>query len=631
MYATLVYVFAMKNLGTFRCKTEVITFSSFYVLVATCPVGHGTVPVIPVEPDVSSDYDSASSLSSSSYIEQNQTVPDQQKIFGVTFDQLKRAMKIKRNFLPAKLCYFLFYSSRSLFATYYILFLTSTGLDPKQAGSIHGIRMVFITLGALFWGFLADKSKKDVVILTIKFITFALLVFSKPWIAYWVGSNNETRDEHRKHIKNAVENTLSELNSTLELNDVMEHSNEVINSMFGLSWEVTHYKSAEIPLYVSMLGLGIASAFSGGAIHVLIDSKIQQMAKECSRSSSAYGRQRLWGSVAYSITPVLAGVILETTPVNNVSKYMPVFYMHLLFMTFGLLSCIVLYKQKPKQKPRLVPTVATGAIDGSETTATRPEPRSIAVPAEYESIGSLIRRMAKNVNMICFFVHVLLVGMANGLQWSFQFLHMEEMGMSKTMMGFCNLTQCMTESMLFPVASKVINKLGGNDMARSFGLFGYVILFGAFAWFKNPDFLMIPTCAVGFCFTLYYTASMDELYYIGNPRCMTSLYALYNSVLIGLGSGVAGTVGGVIYKSHGGKTLYFGASILYLLFAVLSVLYTILHKRGIVKGQDKRQIYTQFQNKASYVVQCISSGDSSKEQSKSDEAIFLTMEAETIV
>lgn len=594
------------------------------------------VPVISVvEPPMISDLASSSSTSIENEVIISAGTPP---IFGIDFRQLKRAIKIKRKFLPAKLCYFLFYSSRSIFAMYYILFLTSTGLDPEQAGIINGIRMVVITLSALFWGILVDKSKKDITILTIKFIAFALLVFFKPWIAYWV-SNNESPDEHRQHIKLAVQKTLQRLNSTQELKKIMENSDEVISSMFGLSWEVAHYNSGEIPLYVSMLGLGIASAFAGGAIHILIDTKVQQMTKECSRSARAYGRQRLWGSVAYSVTPVISGAILEASPVNKVSEYMPVFYLHLLFMMFGLFSCIALYKITPKQDLPATVVPTRPAVD------VIPEsPSKIVQPSEYESMSSLTRRMMKNINMITFFVHVLFIGIGNGLQWSFQFLLMEELGARKTTMGFCSFTQCLTESIMFSIASTLVKKIGGNVVARSVGIFGYFILFTSYALVKSPEYFMIPTCAVGFCFTLYYTASMDELYYIGNPKCMTSLYALYNSVLIGLGSAIAGSAGGVIYKKYGGRALYFGSAILYLVVGFLSVIYTILYKKSFIKGWDKHQVYTQFRNKASYVVK---TGESPKDipaeaksqeaivtsldSLKSDEAIVLTMEAETVV
>lgn len=581
------------------------------VSLATCPVTHGLVPVVPVETRENSDYGSASNVSSSTSVEHS---IDPSK-FSVFYSQFRRAIKIKKHFLPAKAAYFFFYMARSLFAAYFILFLTSTGLDPEQAGTIHGIRMVVISLSAFFWGFLTDKSRKDLLIICIKFISFAIIVFLKPWVAYWI-TRPESEEEHRAHIQEAVRQTLHHLNTTQNLTEIMKESDEAITKAFGLTWTVNHYTAGDTPLYLLLLILGVFSAFAGGALHVLLDSKVQAMTKEYSSSASAFGRQRLWGSLSYSVGPVFCGAVLESLPTNKVNKYMPVFYLHFIFMMLGLICCIILFKQKPKPRQ-------------GQTTEKPTEPTDDTI--NYEPIGKLVKRMLKNSHMTIFFINVLFMGVANGLQWSFQFLLMEELQVKKTFMGTCTLTQCLMESLLFPIGLRLIKAIGGNEVARTIGLFAYFLLFITFALCPNLSLFPVGTLFAGFGFTIYFVATMDELYYIGNPRCRTSLYALYNSISVGLGSGVAGVVGGFIYKTKGGRALYFMGAMLYLALTILSAIYTILYKKSIVKGWDRTSIYTKFSNSAAYSVKSKDTQQTIVTSSRSDEAISLTMVAETSV
>jgi len=519
--------------------------------------------------------------------------------------------------------------SRSLFAGYFILFLTSTGLDPEQAGIIQGVRMIVITLSAFFWGFLTDKSKKDLLIISIKFISFAIIVFMKPWVAYWV-TRPESEEIHRQHIKEAVRHTLKQLNTTQNLDEIMKNSDDAISEAFGLHWPVNHYGTGETPLFVMMLILGVFSAFAGGALHVLIDSKVQQMTKEFSSSASAFGRQRLWGSVAYAVGPILCGAVLESAPTNTISKYLPVFYLHLAFMMLGLISCIILFRQKPKPKEGVTGMDTTTPCTSSTITQGNQQQRRPEASIDHEPIGKLVKRMAKSFHMVVLFIHVLFMGVANGMQWSFQFLLMEEIGSSKTFMGFCSMTQCLMESLLFPVGITIIKVIGGNEVARSIGLFTYFLLFSIMSLCQNTIFFPLGTTFAGFGFTIYFIATMDELYYVGNPRCRTSINALYNSIMIGLGSGIAGIVGGIIYKIKGGRAMYFMAAMLYLALATLSLIYTILYKKSIIKGWDRKQIYTKFSNCATFTAKA----KDTKEKVvavKSDDAISLTMEGETTV
>ena len=559
----------------------IITVFSSAIVV---PPVHGLTPCAQL-PDATLDnagYDSFSSISTSSSSTDPATDQKQASICGLTYGRLYHALKIKKAFIPAKLTYVTLFSGRAIFATYFIIFLTTAGLDPKQAGLIQGIRMIVLTLSGMFWGVLADRSKKELLIISIEICSFTALVFAKPWVAYWIGSW-ETEHEHRIHIQNAVHKILnSNQNSSLTLDDLIGQTNNEISEKFNLEWFPSHYRTGSMPLFVSMMGLGIATAFLGGGVQSLLDIKTINVVNTFSKSKNTYGRQRLWGSLGYAIAPFICGLILESVPVNKVSPIMPIFYIHLGVNTLAWLSCILLFRQKVLEKESK-------------------DDQNHCKEVKEDGIIKLLGKIFRNVHMVVFLQNVCLVGIGNGLEWCFMFIFLEEMNASKTIIGLCVTSQCFTEALVFPFASKINNWIGNNKIAVAIGVFGYMLAFAILQAVKKPIFVIALTSVLGVTFTLFYTASMDQLYKVGNAKCMTTLFALYNSVLIGIGNGFAGIIGGVIYKNYGGRTLYFISTIFFAIaFAVntIYIIYIQIARSSLKKQQNKGSMYKKFLDKS---------------------------------
>jgi len=577
------------------------------------PPTHGLIPLQTVnQQEHLSDYDTASSVSSTSITPHAETANQNTLCCGITKQRLKEVFKVKKKYLPSKLAYYSVYSSRAIFNTYYILFLTSAGLDPEQAGLIQGMRMVVLIMSSVFWGVLADRSKKYSLIMLFELCAFGMFVFAKPWVAYWI-TNVESTYEHREHIQDAVKKLIDvHQNSTSALIDIMGNTNHDISQKFNLEWHPSHYQSGSTPLFLSMLGLGIASAFLGGGLQILLDTRVIHIAKTLSKNKNTYGRQRLWGSVAYAITPVVCGIILETVPVNTVSRLMPIFYLHFAAIIASVSSCYFLFRQKLPEE-LLIPTT---------------EPQD-----EQEQIGiiKLLKRILRNPHLVIFLFIILMMGLGNGIQWCFMFIYMDELNASKTTMGFCVMSQCATEAIIFPIASKIIHKIGGNKITFTFGILGYAVAFFIFQAVKTPALLIAVTTILGVSFSLFYVASMDELYKAGNPKCMTSLYALYNSILCGLGNGLAGIVGGIIYKNKGPKTLFLVASIFFAVVALLNFIYTLSYNNKIRKNlktsMNTDRAYVKFldlKSKTSFVqLELVIAEKSHQRKESEDDAISI--------
>ncbi|XP_057312162.1 major facilitator superfamily domain-containing protein 6-A-like [Hydractinia symbiolongicarpus] len=561
------------------CATEHIVGPPTHILIpapSSMPTGQD-----------SSDYETASSTISTTSIEGRAKVIKQRTCCGITYERFKKAIKVKRKFIPAKISYFFFYSARSVLATYFIVFLIKAGLDPEQAGIIQGIRMAVLTLGGLFWGMLADLSKKNTLIMAIELICFSVFMFAKPWVAYWITSKEETNSEHRMHVAEAVGEILKTAsNKTEELRKIMvNNSNAEISAEFGLDWKAHHYNTGTTPLFVSMLGLGVASAFFAGGCQILLDSKIMQMAISKQKEKNTYGRQRLWGSVAYSITPVILGLFLESLPQKETSL-LPLFYIHLVLITLTLLSCIVLFQQKTD--------IELTDMDVQSTITNTAEQSYNS----NEKISSFLLKTMKNPHMLIFLFNVFWMGMGNGFQWSFQFIYIQEMNATKTVMGVCVFLQCVTEAVIFPIAGKINKKIGGNKAAITIGLLGYGVTFTIYYVIKLPSLMVAVTSIIGVTYTLFYTAALDELYKASNPNCITTMQALYNSIFCGFGSGLSGIIGGFIYKNYGGKIMYLSSGLCFLFMGVVNIVYSFFYKTSPLSGTGNRsnelKSYKQF-------------------------------------
>ena len=72
-----------------------------------------------------------------------------------------------------------------------------------------------------------------------------------------------------------------------------------------------------------------------------------------SRGKNSYGHQRLWGSVSFAITPLIAGAIMEVLPKYRSIEKDPiqvVFYMYMVVMIGAVICCAFLFRKEEETK-----------------------------------------------------------------------------------------------------------------------------------------------------------------------------------------------------------------------------------------------------------------------------------------
>ena len=87
-----------------------------------------------------------------------------------TLDKIVQRLKPETKYLPAKFSYFLYFSGLSLINTFFTIFLVNIGLDPEQAGLIQVARSATMIGSSLFWGWLAHKTRRNMLIICVELL-----------------------------------------------------------------------------------------------------------------------------------------------------------------------------------------------------------------------------------------------------------------------------------------------------------------------------------------------------------------------------------------------------------------------------------------------------------------------------
>jgi len=483
--------------------------------------------------------------------------------------KIKEALKPNLKFLPAKLSYFLYFSGLSLINTFFTIFLVNLGLDPEQAGLIQVARSGTMIGSSLFWGWLAHRTQRNMLIICIELLVSTALVNLMPWLSHLM-VDTETAMAHQSH----VDQTLNQTFAAIEPSTTMDE----LQKLFGLEFAASHYRTASPYLFGVMLALSVGFTFFIGGALLLIETRVYNMTKT-SRGCNQYGHQRLWGSLSFAITPLIAGGIMEVMPAYLDIQKDPiqvVFYMYMVVMIGAVVCCAFLFRKEEEKKLSVIIGEASDMYSTQETSG-----------GQWSPVKKVLKKTFLRGNNLMLFINIFFLGLVYGIQWNFQFIFMQEVGASKMMMGLCVTIQLLVEAMVYPCAMKMITWLGGNKVVTTITCFSYAVLFFTISVTTSPYLMVIPAAFLGFSFTLFHNATMEDLHKIGGTRLLTILQTLYHVVFTGAGCSVSGVVGGIVYHNYSGRVLFFVSGCIMALFSVLNGTYAILDRKcGEMKKEE---------------------------------------------
>ncbi|KAK8754527.1 hypothetical protein OTU49_016608, partial [Cherax quadricarinatus] len=267
-----------------------------------------------------------------------------------------------------------------------------------------------------------------------------------------------------------------------------------------------------------------------------------------------YGRQRMWGSVAFAMVGMASGALVNFFSRGQPQvNYMPALILSGTFLVFNLIASSRIKFNLP-QKEKL----------------------------EAKNVG----RVLCSSRMLIFLLTVLVTGLISGVVMTFMFIVVEDVATAwdpdfpymKLLLGIIHGVSVFLGEVPFMFLSSTVIKRLGNIPTFAVSLASYSIRFFVFSFIINPWLFIVTSLLHGLSFGLFYP-NMSAYASLMSPKgAQAVMQGIVKSAFIG-GTCLGGVVGGVLLKTVGGSMGFRYISLLAGTYAVFFVIAQLLiHK-----------------------------------------------------
>ncbi|XP_067134755.1 major facilitator superfamily domain-containing protein 6-like isoform X1 [Centruroides vittatus] len=521
---------------------------------------------------------------------------------------------IKRKFhyinlklLPLKMHFLFLFAGIACIVPYLPLYGKQLGISATGIGIIYSVIPCFSLATKPLFGWLADRFKKEKVLFAILIFTVIIFYISLIFIPPLRRNNTITLEQgcdiYTPTLDYPNMTCSSDFNKTLTcskkcvdcaINDVgnitcEESSNEntlnvtliTLNhrSTFNLS-EVSidcvsnhtshceivcdcderccqgdkEYETNQFWLFF------LANVFAGvgrRTLHSLTDALCYDM---LDGKTGNYGKQRLWGSVGRSVSPVLTGYLLDVTTSNNEKNYSVAIYVMATFLVIDIIAIMRLDLKSNKKQ-----TSKTICKD---------------VCSSYSELRNVV-----------FGVAVCMNGILSGLYFVYFFWFLSEIGATGLLIGLSVLIRLVTEVPCFFYAGKIINKIGHfNSVIIAFVAFS--VRFFAYVYIYNPWIVLPVEFTHGLTFGIFYASMTSFAKKSAIPGTEATVQGVLGALFDGLGMAIGNILGGLGFDYYGARTTFLAASIT---SAISAITMFIFHRYSMYKNTITRK-NTKLQN-----------------------------------
>ncbi|XP_073848980.1 major facilitator superfamily domain-containing protein 6 [Musca autumnalis] len=250
-----------------------------------------------------------------------------------------------------------------------------------------------------------------------------------------------------------------------------------------------------------------------------------------------YGNQRVWGTIGFGLTALIAGVVVDLWTVDTVKSFTPALVIMLIFSGFDLLSVSKL------KLPKL---------------------------SSSESITKDVWQCIKQPSVATFLVFATIAGIIDSFIIFFLFWHVEEvaaetgfMDQIKLIEGCVVAAECLAgEVPFFFYSGKIIKKLGYVH-CMSMCFFFYAVRLALISWIPNPWYLVgVELFFQGCTYALCYSVIVSYASEVAPPGTSATIQGLIAGMDDGLGFSIGSLIGGWALKTLGGRRSFMYFSIL---------------------------------------------------------------------
>ncbi|HHX64982.1 MAG TPA: MFS transporter [Chloroflexi bacterium] len=229
-----------------------------------------------------------------------------------------------------------------------------------------------------------------------------------------------------------------------------------------------------------------------------------------------YGRQRLWGSVGWGLTGPLAGLFIQRMGL------LWSFYLFALFIAVALL--------------------VTARMPIRSTSLGQP-------------FWQGMRQLVTNRPLALFFIAMFLQGVGRSSSFGFFYLHMNDLGAGRFLVGLMLTVAAMSELPSFFFSGTLLRRFGSRALfivsltAATLMLLSYSII-------RNPWLVLLVQVLTGPSFSLMWVAGVSYTDRMAPQGMGATAQGLFSAVSMGLASGVGALIGGWMYDHLGAVWLF---------------------------------------------------------------------------
>ncbi len=246
---------------------------------------------------------------------------------------------------------------------------------------------------------------------------------------------------------------------------------------------------------------------------------------------SEYGRIRVWGSYGWGIAAIIIGPITE--------------HHGLQWGFVGFLSIWLLLFFIGSRLP-------------------------MAVAGAGGRFWQELRILLSDHNWFLFLAVALIEGMSLGIFLSFLFLYLEELGASRTIMGWSLMAATLSEIPIFLYSRRLL-KRWNTQFLLALSLAFTVVRAFAYVNMTAPWQVLLISLLHGPTFALMWTSGVAYANKMAPPGLGATAQGVFSGTAMGLGSALGAFSGGLLYDAYGARVAFQWAGIASLLALILFV------------------------------------------------------------
>jgi PPP family 3-phenylpropionic acid transporter len=281
-----------------------------------------------------------------------------------------------------------------------------------------------------------------------------------------------------------------------------------------------------------LIPIVILYALFASPIIPLADNAVMSLLAE---RQEQYGHQRIWGAVGWGICAPIIGQLIEIRGLQ---------WAFWGYAGFMFISLLIVQKIPFHQIGQQVP-FWRGA-----------------------------RSLLANQSWLLFLFLVFVGGAGQAVIHNYLFLYMNDLGASKTMMGFALTIATISELPMFFFAGRIITRLTAKGLFV-FGTIMYILRAMALSFINEPWIILLTQIFHGLTFSAMWVAGVSYANEIAPPGLGATAQGLFNGVFMGVAAATGAMVGGILYQDFGGAIMYRFMSII---VAVSVILYLIIQR-----------------------------------------------------